>query len=367
MHTRRRFSPAPFPSADPHIRVLRWFGDCSINQLAMDTLIMLLFLASGRHPGTPSRPYNEALHGRCVVWHDPGRVERADFRYGPGGAALEPRMPFHFVREDTSGTTPKVFVRDGRGRMWQVRFGPKAGADVFSSRLAWAVGYYVEPTYYFAQGTILGAHDLRRARHYIDDEGHFENARFELRSNDPKFLTNVGWAWNANPFVGTHELGGLKTMVMLVSDWDDKDQRQAKKLGSNTGIYRVGGHYEFFMDDWGRSMGKWGGPFSRSTWDAGDFFRQTPKFIKGVTDGQVEFGYKGHNTKVMSRGVTVADVRWLMQYLGRITDAQLRTGLLNCGATPGEQELFVTALRSRIRQLQMVAQTGGAPRVSAAY
>ena len=293
---------------------------------------------------------------KLVVWRDPGRVERLDFRSGPGGVALEPRAPFRFLREDTSGTTPKVFVRDANGREWQVRFGPKAGADVFSSRLAWAVGYYAEPSYYFGRGVILGAHDLRRARHFLNESGQFNNARFELRSKHPEFVKGVGWAWNENPFVGTHELGGLKTMVMLVSDWDDKDQRQASKLGSNTGIYRVGDRYEFFMDDWGRSMGLWGGRLRRSTWNAADYVRQTPKFILGVKDGVVEFGYHGQNSRVMNHGVSVSDVRWLMRYLGRVTDSQLRAGLKNCGATPQETDLFAGALRTRIRELETVAK-----------
>jgi hypothetical protein len=58
----------------------------------------------------------------------------------------------------------------------------------------------------------------------------------------------------------------------------------------------------------------------------------------------------------MTRGVTAADVRWLMQYLGRVTDDQIRTGLANCGAAPDQAALFQGALRTRIRELQLAAE-----------
>jgi hypothetical protein len=326
---------------------------------AMDHLLMLLFLATGRHPGSAQQSWTDVpavRRGIDVIWHDPGAVQNLDFRYGVGGRELEPQPPFTFLREDRSGTTAKVFVRDAKGREWQVRFGPKAGPDTFSSRIAWAVGYYVEPNYYFGEGVIEGAHDLHRTRRYIRPNGQFTEARFQLRSKQPEFLTGIGWSWDRNPFVGAHQLEGLKIMMMLVSGYDNKDLHQAKTLGSNTGIYRAGDEYEFFVDDWGRSLGRWGGLLHRSTANAEDFFRQTPKFITGVNGGEVQFAFKGHNTEVMRRGVKVSDVRWLMQYLGRVTDRQIHTGLLNCGATPEEANLFATALRARIRELELAAQ-----------
>ena len=51
------------------------------------------------------------------------------------------------------------------------------------------------------------------------------------------------WAWNENPFVESHELNGLKILLMLLSNWDNKDVRDIAR-GSNTAIfeYRVGHH-----------------------------------------------------------------------------------------------------------------------------
>jgi hypothetical protein len=44
----------------------------------------------------------------------------------------------------------------------------------------------------------------------------------------------------------------------------------------------------------------------------------------------------------------------LMQYLGRITDAQIRTGLLVSGASREEQDCFAGAIRKRIERLRQV-------------
>jgi hypothetical protein len=227
--------------------------------------------------------------------------------------------------------------------------------------VAWAAGYFAEPNYYVAGGPISGIHDLGRARRFIDPDGRFVGARFQLRSAHPEFLKNVSWAWDRNPFVGTPQLEGLKILTMLLSDWDNKDLHDAPKLGSNIHIFRDGDRYLFFVDDWGRTMGRWGGLLHRSAWNAADYFRQTPKFVNVRENGEIRFGYKGQHTEAM-KDVTSTDVRWLLQYLGRVTDTQIREGLLASGATRREADLFTGALRTRIRQLNTVATLRSVPR-----
>ena len=52
----------------------------------------------------------------------------------------------------------------------------------------------------------------------------------------------------------------------------------------------------------------------------------------------------------------MSDVAWLMQYLGRITDGQLRAALPpSSGASPEETECFTAAIRSRIESLRSVS------------
>src|SRR4051812_38291683 len=110
-----------------------------------------------------------------VLWEDPGAVERLDLVGGPGGRAHAPKPPFRFIREDTSGTAPKVRVRDRSGAQWSVKWGPEVKAETFASRIAWAAGYYVEPVYYVRTGRLLGVHDLGRADKHINKGGYFRD------------------------------------------------------------------------------------------------------------------------------------------------------------------------------------------------
>jgi hypothetical protein len=167
----------------------------------------------------------------------------------------------------------------------------------------------------------------------------FHGCRFQLRAASSQFLPNVGWSWKKNPFTGTRELNGLKVMMMLTSNRDNKDIRDTEDRGSNTAIFRAdmrGGRYIYLMDDWGATMGAWGHTWSRSKWNCADYRRQTSRFIKGEKNGYVKWGYYGKRTKDETRDIRVEDVRWLLRYLGRITDRQIRDGLRASGATPAQ-------------------------------
>ena len=290
-----------------------------------------------------------------AVWRDPGRVEDLDFAAGPGGAKKTPRPPFTFVEEDTGGTNAKVKVQDAAGRTWGVKWGSEVHAEVFASRLAWAAGYFVEPSYFVKAGRIQGATHLHRAKKYVESDGRFTNARFELKEKGiTKQTDKQSWRWDQNPFVGKKELNGLKIVIMLTSNWDPKDQRDDE---SNTAIHTVKatGDVKYVFTDWGATMGKWGGFMSREKWDCDGYSSQTRKFIEGTKRGVVEFGYEGKRKSEMREGITVNDVSWLLRYLGRITDAQFRAGLKASGATEGEVSCFTSALRDRINKLKDVA------------
>src|SRR5262249_23115750 len=202
----------------------------------------------------------------------------------------------------------------------------------------------------------------KRASSRISDDGSFENARFQLRKTSPKYLEGYSWAWTNNPFSGTRELQGLKILVLLVSNWDTKDgrdavERKGGRLGNtNLAIFEdnsSGKPRYFYTDvDWGASLGKWGGTFSWNKWDCKGFAEQTPDFVKGVENGELKWGFKGKHRKDMTNGISVEDVRWLLQYLGKISDSQLQRGLEASGATQDETECFTRALRQRIEQLQ---------------
>ncbi len=293
-----------------------------------------------------------------TLWHNPGKVERLNFTYGAGGVENAPQPPFTFIEEDKGGSNPKVKVTDAAGREWGVKWGSEVNAEVFATRLVWAAGYYVEPAYFVASGKILGAKKLDRTKKYIGSDGSFKDARFELKAKGIKKLNQEeGWRWDNNPFVGTKELNGLKVMMMLTSNWDSKDQHDVSR-GSNTAIFNVKatGEEQFVVTDWGGSMGKWGGVFSREKWDCDGYAKQNREFITSARNGTVEFGYKGQRTDDIRQNIRISDVKWLIQYLGRISDEQLRAALQASGADAKELDCFTRAVRERLEQLKRISE-----------
>ena len=290
---------------------------------------------------------------RASLWRDPGAVERLDFRGGPGGRGREPRPPFRFVEEHATGSNPCMSVRDAKGRVWRVKWGDEVKSETFCVRLAWAVGYHVETAYYVAEGHIDGAENLGRARTCVNEDFSFVDARFELDEEGVrKLFDEHGWSWDDNPFAGTRELAGLKVLVMFTSNWDNKDVRDVAR-GSNTAVFEYGltgggSEARYLIIDWGASMGRWGSPLTRTKWDCEGFAAQNAEFVTAGEGGRLTWGYTGQRTDEMWEGVTAEDVRWLLGYLGRVTDAQLREGLLASGASGEEADCFTRALRERV-------------------
>ena len=302
---------------------------------------------------------------KTSLCRDPGEVERLDFRGGPGGSDGAPAPPFHFVEEHATGSNPCMSVRDARGRKWRVKWGDEVKSESFAVRVVWAAGYHAEAAYYVAEGRIEGAKELTRARTCVGEDCTFRDARFELDEEGVrKLFDEHGWSWDDNPFVGTREMAGLKILLMLVSNWDNKDVRDVAR-GSNMAIFEGtaadgGLEAQYLIIDWGATMGKWGSPLTRTKWDCEGFASQNAEFVRGVEGGGISWGYTGQRTDEATKGITVEDVRWLHARVSRITDRQLRDGLLVSGATEEEANCFTRALRERIEMLGRVAELGDA-------
>jgi len=320
--------------------------------------VRLIWLALGAYRIRRAGP-RYLLASRHAIWRDPGDVATLDLVNGPGGSSGAPRPPFHFIEEHSAGSQPCISVHDAAGRRWRVKWGNEVRSESFAVRLVWACGYFAEITYFVAEGAVVAPRDLQRAKTCIDDQGRFQDARFEL--DDPqvrKMFEEHSWAWNDNPFVGSRELHGLKILVMLLSNWDTKDRRDVAR-GSNTAIFehrvsRWRREARYLITDWGGSMGRWGGNIvTRGRWDPAGFAAQTPQFVTGVADGIVLFGYAGQRTADVSNGIRVDDAQWLHAYLGRLTHAQLRDALVASGANNEDADSFTASLRARISQLAL--------------
>ena len=298
---------------------------------------------------------------REVIWRDPGSISPDELEAGPCGSKGAPAPPFHFLEEHDTGSHPCVSIRDAAGREWRVKWGQEVHTETFGTRLAWALGYFAEQTCFIPSGTIEDTRDLRRARECIDERQRFSDARFELSERGvERHFDAHGWAWHDNPFVGTHELNGLKILLMLVSNWDNKDVRDVAR-GSNTAIfeYPLGHHARearYLIIDWGAALGAWGSHIlKRGRWDPEAFAGQNAQFITGVDDDSVRFGYQGQRTADAAANISRADVAWFVRIADRLTDDHLRAALRASGATREETDLFTAALRARLDQLRHAA------------
>jgi hypothetical protein len=298
---------------------------------------------------------------RELIWRETRALTPEEISDGPCGRGGGPAEPFHFVEEHDTGSQPCVSIRDARGREWRVKWGQEVHTEVFGTRLAWVLGYFAEPSYFIASGVIHDTRDLRRAKECIDERGDFRDARFELsESGVTKHFDAHGWAWHDNPFVGSHELNGLKILMMLVSNWDNKDVRDVAR-GSNTAIFehRVGTHEleaRYLIIDWGAALGAWGNNvLKRGRWDPEAFAEQNPYFITGASEGRVQFGYQGQRTADLVENITIEDMRWFDQRARAITDEHLRAMLIASGATTKDADAFTPALRERLDQIHHVA------------
>ena len=211
---------------------------------------------------------------RSVIWRDPGPAESLDLAAGPGGrdgapvAAVQLRRRARHrqlslrVRARRARTCVAGEV-GRRGAHRSIRHSPGVGRRLFRrSELLRALR------------THRGRSTLQRAGECIAEDGAFRDARFEL--DEPgvvKHFDEHSWAWNENPFVGTRELNGLKIVMMLLSNWDNKDVRDVAR-GSNTAIFeyqmdRDVREARYLIIDWGAALGTWGSNvLSRGRWDS---------------------------------------------------------------------------------------------------
>jgi len=320
-------------------------------------ILLLLCVEGVGFTDDPKAVTNDSLPK--FIWHAPRPMTSADWVCGPGGCDRRPTPPFQFLKEDGGGTNPKMTVRDARGLEWSIKFGAEAIPECFGSRFATALGYFAEPTYFVAQGKIEGTKNLKATRHVVNKDGSFRHVRFELRGEkDLVFVPHRPWGWTDNPFLGTHELAGLKIVMMLLSNWDAKDAHEGDD--SNNNIFRgfVDGAPAllYSVTDWGASLGRWGGLMRRDQSDCSGYTHDDTNFVKHVSGGGIEWGYEGKHSQDVESNLTIDDVHWLLQQLDRIRREDLHTGLKASGATDRQASCWAAAIENRIQQLQAVAR-----------
>jgi hypothetical protein len=286
------------------------------------------------------------LLAASVLWTDPGSIQSLDLAGGPGGRAGAPKPPFVFNSEDPGGTSPKIIVTDGNRRKWTVKFGPEVKAETFATRIVWAAGFFAEPDYYVPNGRIESVGKLTRAAAFVDN-GHFRDARFELRDNmSIHYLP--GRKWSFDDVKDSPEAGMLKALVALLGNWDIKAE--------NFAIIEANGTERYAITDWGATMGRAEDITGRSKWNCSAYSKDSDQFVQDVENGFVVLNYAGKERHIINQGVHVEDAKRLAGLLSKLTDQQLRSALQVSGATPEEVSCFAPAFRKRVGQLATAGQ-----------
>ncbi len=293
--------------------------------------ILILSLSSPALADEKKKKQKPLPPGTPVLWQEPADIERRDLYLGPGGASQQPDLRrITFIEEQKGGFSTKFRVRDASGREWVAKIGKEAQSETAATRLLWAVGYIPEVTYLAPQVTIRG-------------RGAFENVRFEARPRGIKRLDE--WSWEKNPFNETREMQGLKVMMVLLNNWDIKDE-------NNVILYRANDRKLLYaISDLGATFGKAGGALwllTRSRNEPEDYAGR--KFIDGVKNGKVDFNYGGKMPELFD-GITVRNARWIGGYLSRLSDRQLRDAFRAANYTPEEIQLLTTEIRTRSNEL----------------
>ena len=286
-----------------------------------------------------------------VLWRDPGPIAAKDLYWGRGSADRAPKPPFTFVRENLSGTKPKVDVTDAAGTTWSVKFElPKPGvnevhAEVAATRIAWALGYFADENYFVPSGRIDGVQNLTRAAAMVGADGSFSEARFERKE---KGLESRGeWHVEDNPFKGTRELAGLHALLMLLSSWDS--------MPYNTAIVRValpggGDEDRYVLTDLGATFGRMRGGAGKepNRWVLDEY--RNARLLAGVTMDKLSF-----RTPLLGKDpltIPLAHARWFAAMATQLSDEQIRKAFEAAGASAAEVEGFSAAVRSRILEIK---------------
>jgi len=299
--------------------------------------------------------------GAAAIWHDRGDAAALDLATGPGGKDREPGIDFTFVKESTSGTSPKFDVIDERGNTWKVKLGEEARSESAASRLLWAAGYTVDEDYYRPQIHVRGLVRLARGNEFVTNGDTVTGARLE---RDVPGGDAITWDWYDNPFVGTREFNGLKVMMALVNNWDLK---AVNNTATGTGPYGV--------TDLGATFGRTGNSLQRSKGILKDY-ADTP-FIDKVTPTDVDFRMNSRpffltvfalrnyrfRTRMASvvKHVPIADARWIGDRLGELSSAQIGDAFRAAGFPPGDVEVYTRVITQRIAALQRLGDGIAAP------
>jgi len=334
-------------------------------------VVTLLFLAAALSASAQQRPESSLVSqapekttsGTPVLWQDPTDISSRDLRCGAGGENHVPQgTVFKFVKEDLSGSNPKLIVTDEAGSKWKIKLGAEAKPEVAASRLVWAVGYFTNENYFLPELQISGlpAH-LHRGRQFVSANGTVHDAR--LQRMDKSEGKEGNWKWKQDPFTGTRELNGLRVLMALINNWDLKDINNKIVVEKASATPRE----IYYVSDLGASFGPSGIVKGHSKSRGNLSAYTSSRFITKVTPQYVSFATPRRATLLelvnppqfvmrlhlrwIGRKIPRDDAKWIAGLLERLSPAQIRDAFRAAGYAPDEVEGFAIVIENRIASL----------------
>jgi hypothetical protein len=306
------------------------------NQWLLGLLVLVIGLSTPALAQDNKEKKEKANYtGTPVFWRDPEDIQSRNLLLGAGGDTMKPDLSrVTFIEQKTGGYSTKYRVKDGAGNEWIAKIGKEAQPDTAANRLLWALGYETEIAYLVPKLKIEG-------------KGEFENVRLEARPANVKRIGN--WEWENNPFKDAPEFRGLKILMVMINNWDMKDDNNEILVDRNDSA----GPLRHIISDLGGSFGKTGGVISRSRNKPSDYVKA--KFIEKVNGDIIDFNYGGKNQKLFE-GLTVADARWISNLLSRLSEEQIKDAFRAANYSPEEVDQLATAFQERAKALASVAK-----------
>jgi hypothetical protein len=271
----------------------------------------------------------------AVMWQEPSDIGSRNLLLGAGGEEMKPDLRrLTLIEQKKGGFSTKYRVRDAAGNEWIAKIGKEAQPDTAANRLLWAIGYETEIAYLVPRVTIEG-------------KGEFENVRLEARPKDVKRIGN--WKWEDNKFKSSPPFQGLKIMMVIINNWDMKDDNN--EILATTAAGEV--VHKYIISDLGGTFGKTGGVLTRSRNKPADYVKAD--FIKKIQGDYIDFNYGGKN-RPLFENITVSEAQWLAQLLTRLTDEQIKDAFRAANYSDTEIEDLAAAFKERVEALSNVGK-----------
>ncbi len=273
------------------------------------------------------------------MWIAPADLASRDLFYGPWGKenAPDPNGVYTLVELKHAGVNLGMTVKDDKGREWSVKQPFPGGLDsegpveVALSRLLSAIGYHQPPIYYLPAFTLKDDFGKRAA----------VGGRFRLK--DPSLKETANWKWEDNPFVGTKPYQGLIVLLMMFNSTDLKNQNNSLYEHRNGDLVEQW----YVARDLGAALGDWNPISPRKNHP--ETFERSP-YILGIDGGHVQFAYNGWYKNLVRDRISVDDVVWASELLGRLSEKQWQDAFRAGGYEKETADRFIAKLREKIDQ-----------------